>query len=109
MSNNDRVVAFDDVMIRSLSLTSFDIFSSNFVQELISGRGGLRMQIHEYICQITTELWPLIDVKISFLLSIFRFFLQVSFKLCKKSCYRQRVVWDCGCINLYKYVQSYGP
>ena len=53
----------------SLSWTIFDRFSSNFVQELKLGRSGLWLQMGKFR-QISTELWPLIDVKHLFLLSL---------------------------------------
>ena len=59
--------------LRFLTLTwvVFDRFSSNFAQTLISGRSGLGLQMG-HIRLLTTELWPLIDVKMCFFLNIFR-------------------------------------
>ena len=35
-------------------------------------------------CQLSPKLWPLIDVRNSFLLSIFAIFLSIFFKLCMR-------------------------
>ena len=35
-------------------------------------------------CQLSPELWPLVDVRNSFLLSIFAIFWQIFFKLCMR-------------------------
>ena len=54
---------------QTLTSVVFDRFSSNFAWTLISGRRfGLQMGV---ICLLTTELWPLVDVKM-FFLNIFK-------------------------------------
>ena len=54
---------------RAVSLAFIDKFSSNFVDEFILGRSGLGLKMDKF-CHISTELWPLIYIKMSFPLSI---------------------------------------
>ena len=54
----------------SLPCAVFNQFSSNLVHELILGRSVLGLQMGKFR-QISTELWPLIDVRNWFSFSIF--------------------------------------
>ena len=50
-------------------------------------------------CHLSPELWPLIDVKSSFPLSILSIFWQIFFKLYIRVDIRKDVVWDCRWVN----------
>ena len=58
----------------------YNQFSSNLLSELIFGRSVLGLQMGKFR-QISTELWPLIDVRNWFSLSIFGIPLPIFFKL----------------------------
>ena len=59
-----------EIGFHSLSLAFLYQFSSNFGKELILGRSVLGLQMGK-LRQISTELWPLINVRIWLSLSIF--------------------------------------
>ena len=67
----------------SLPGAFFNQFSSNLVYELILGRSVLGLQMGKFR-QISTELWPLIDVRNWFSFSIFGISLLIFFKLCMR-------------------------
>ena len=84
----------------------FNQFSSNLVYELILGRSVLRLQMGKFQ-QISTELWPLIDIINWFLPSIFGISLPIFFKHCMrvdigKECFLGRSVLDCRWVNFDK-------
>ena len=56
--------------------------------------------------EISTELWPLIYVKISFPASVLCIYCPICFKICIKVHIRKK--WF-GIVNSIKYLQSYGP
>ena len=65
----------------SISLEQMDRMSSNFVHALILKRSSFGI-VTCYFGEFITELWPLIDVRFSFPLNIFRNNRQNLTKLC---------------------------
>ena len=71
------------IRFNSLPGAFFNQFSSNMVYELILGRSVLGLRMGKFR-QISTELWPLIDVRNWFSFSIFGISLPIFFKLCMR-------------------------
>ena len=67
----------------SLPGAFFNQFSSNLVYELILERCVLGLQMSKFRL-ISTQLWPLIDVRHWFSFSIFGISLPIFFKLCMR-------------------------
>ena len=86
---------------RTLTWVVFDWFSSNFAWTLISG--GV-----VWDCRWTTELWPLIDVKMSFPDSNLSRFWPIFLQTLYGHWYKGGVVWDCK-LAKFIYKQQLWP